>query len=221
MFANQKFCTDFNIIRFALDCTKNLRTHYLCWLWLPGARWNLHSQLLSWLGHGKHRKSEGSGLWYLCSWRPSWRSDSFVHSDPTLQEDKMKEGGKINPPLTPDTILKQLSQSTQRLKVNGDWWTLNTIFGSMLEVLLWLRCWKKCEVQVWLLLTLTISRSSFFKRTLDDGWWLYSLHTQQFNRNNSCKKVPFLFSIFHLENVKNVIIWFQWEKKGLSFSCFY
>ena len=32
----------------------------------------------------------------------------------------MKEGGKINPPLTRDTILKQLSQSTQRLKVNGD-----------------------------------------------------------------------------------------------------
>lgn len=55
----------------------------------------------------------------------------------------------------------------------------------------------------------------FLKRTLDDGWWLYSLHTQQFNRNNTCKKVPFLFSIFHLENVKNVIIWFQWEKKKL------
>ena len=59
----------------------------------------------------------------------------------------------------------------------------------------------------------------FFKRTLDDGWWLYSLHTQQFNRNNSCKKVP-LFSIFHLENVKNVIIWFQWGKKACPFPAF-
>lgn len=104
---------------FALHCNKSLRPCYLCWLWPPGARWSLRSRLLSWLGRGKHKKSEGSGLWYLCSWQPSGRSGSFAHSDPTLWEDKIGEGGEIQS-LISLVIILSLSRS-------GNWMVIDKL----------------------------------------------------------------------------------------------
>lgn len=76
-------------------------------------------------------------------------------------------------------------------EVEREWRLINSlspIFSSVLAVLLLLfRCWKKCRVLFWSLLTPSIFRSSFIiflKRTLDDAWWLFSLHDHQFKRNN-------------------------------------
>lgn len=120
---NQKFkysSSNLTVMGFALDGQSTLKTCYLCWLSPPGAHWSPRNQQLSWPGHGKRRKSEGSDLWYPCSWQLCAQSDSFAHSDPTLREDEIEEDGKANPPHILGTILKEPRQSCQKLKEHGD-----------------------------------------------------------------------------------------------------